>query len=179
MLSALIAPLELRSIATHMCAGVPVARHRRTLLSLTTNFAANNCTPQKYLIDSSRFDIVSLSCGGANLARRIRLCKRQMSVKFRLHPAAIRANVARIGLFWRDYWRIYVRTKTRGFARLVVPAFRQALKQRGDCARPDVFGEGVVRVSGSANSLQWCTTIDEAKAWCESHHQKTFKENLA
>ena len=31
----------------------------------------------------------------------------------------------------------------------------------------------------SANSLQWCMTIDEAKAWCESRHQARFLEQLA
>ena len=34
-------------------------------------------------------------------------------------------------------------------------------------------------VGESANSLQWLATIDEAKAWCESHHQARFLEQLA
>jgi hypothetical protein len=28
-------------------------------------------------------------------------------------------------------------------------------------------------------SIQWCASLDEAKAFCESHHQQRFKELLA
>ena len=31
----------------------------------------------------------------------------------------------------------------------------------------------------NTDSIQWCASLDEAKAFCESHHQARFKELLA
>lgn len=47
------------------------------------------------------------------------------------------------------------------------------------CPSDDLLINCALCGNGLADSLQWCATIDEAKAWCESRHQTKFRELCA